>query len=222
MRAAGLLLSLAVLGMAMVRPQPSLGFTGSLSRAQITAAVRSGVTLVRQGRGYQAPGYLLFAERNTLGIRNGDSPVEAILVGTPYERLRYASYLAAFQGQSIGRLWADGLAHRNENVLQFIVFTHSNTSRDRNFLERISKGRLQLGRYVLTPSKAPEIFGPALDYYQVDGSGRQFRWLGSVTFRFDLSRLQGDRGLEDASGTFSFTDSGGTTRRYHVDLAHYR
>lgn len=208
---------LASVAMSVAAPQPSLAFTPVLNRTQIAAAVHSGALLFRQGRGYQAPRHVLFAEQNTLHIRKGEGPVEAILVGTPYERLKYASYLAAFQGRSMGLRSAQTIARQNANVLQFVVFAHGNGPRDRDFLRRISSGRLEFGRYVLRPSRTPEIFGPALDYYQIDGVGRQFRWLGSVTFRFDLSRLPPN----GTSGIFSFTDSQGSMRSYRVDLARY-
>jgi len=117
-------------------------------------------------------------------------------------------------------LWAYAVAQRLANVLQFIVFSHSDTSADRDFLRRVSNGRLEIGGDVLAPAGAPEVFGPALDYYQVDGRGRQFRWLGSVTFRFDLSPLH-LVAAHHASATFSFTDSDGSVRRYRVDFARY-
>lgn len=208
---------LVTLALAVACPQPSFGFAPVLNRTQIAAAVHSGATLFRQGRGYQAPHHVLFAEQNTLHIRKGEGPVEAILVGTPYERLKYASYLAAFQGRPMGLRSAQTIARQNANVLQFVVFAHGNGPRDRDFLRRISSGRLQLGRSVLRPSSAPVMFGPALDFYQIDGVGREFRWLGSVTFRFDLSRLP----PEGTSGIFSFTDSQGSLRSYRVDLTRY-
>lgn len=215
-------LLISIFAVAAMSPQQSLGFAPVLTRTQISAAMLSGVTLFRNGRGYQAPRYVLFAEQNTLHIRRGEGPIEAILVGTPFERLEYASYLATFQGERVALPWGQAMARRNDNVLQFIVFAHGDTAHDRKFLQRISNGRLQLDSHVLTPANAPEVFGPALDFYQIDGAGRQFRWLGSVTFRFDLSRLIASGAyLNKASGTFSFTDSDGSERRYHVDLARY-
>lgn len=215
-------LLVAACAVAAVPPQRSSAFTPILNHTQIAAAMLSGETLFRDGRGYQAPRYVLFAERNTLHIRKGEGPVEAILVGTPYERLSYATYLATFEGKRVALPWGQAMARRNENVIQFIVFSHGNTAQDRQFLQRVSNGRLQLGPYVLAPTDAPAIFGPAMDYYQIDGAARQFRWLGSVTFRFDLSRVHASGTyLDSASGTFSFTASDGSRRRYHVDLARY-
>lgn len=207
----------ASLVMVVAWPQPSSAFAPVLNPTQIAAAVHSGAMLFREGRGYQAPHHVLFAEQNTLHIRKGEGPIEAILVGTPYERLKYASYLAAFQGRPLGLQSAEHLARQNANVLQFVVFAHGSGPTDRDFLRRISSGTLRLGRYVLRPSGAPKVFGPAMDFYQIDGVGREFRWLGSVTFRFDLSAVR----QNGAPGLFSFRDSAGTMRKYRVDLARY-
>lgn len=203
--------------------QPSSGFAPTLSRAQITAAMQAGQALFREGRGYQAPHHVLFAGHDTLRIQKGQGPVEAIIVGTPYERVKYASYLQAFQGRGVSLPWAQSIAQRDANLVQFVVFAHGDSARDRNFLRRFSDGRLQLGRFTELTSPAPTTFGPALDFYNVDGSGRQFRWLGSATFRFNLSSLIA-HGFNAAhtAGTFSFTDSDGVSRHYRVDLTRYR
>jgi len=93
--------SLVAVIMASFLPLRSFALTRVLHPRQITAAMLNGETLFRDGHGYRAQHYILYAERNTLHIRKGIGPVEAILVGTPYERLRFASYLAAFQGQAV-------------------------------------------------------------------------------------------------------------------------
>lgn len=200
-------------------PRPSFAVTPVLQQRQIAAAMVAGESLAHDGRAYQARRYVLFAEKNTLHIRKGEGPVEAILVGTPYERLKFASYLATFQGEPVSLRWACAIARQLNNVLQFIVFAHSDTRSDQEFLHRLSHGRLQIGNEVLT-SGSPTIFGPALDYYQIDGIGRQFRWLGSVTFRFDLPHLHLD-GNKGRLVAFSFTDSDGLLRRYQLELRRY-
>jgi len=204
-------------------PAGAPAFTPALSQRQIRGAISAGRTLFQEGRGYQAPQHVLFARQNTLHIQRGQGPIEAILVGTPYERLKFASYLSAFEGRPMSLSHALSIVRQDRDVLQFIVFAHSNGAQDRNFLTRISQGKLQLAGHNIAASNPPARFGPALDFYDVDGAGRQFRWLGSVTFRFNLSQFSQQRSnLESSSGTFSFVDSQSTTRRYHIDLKRYQ
>lgn len=197
-------------------------FTPTLSQAQIADATHAGMRLSEQHHGYRASGSVLFDVADALQISKGQNPIEAILVGTPYERVRYASYLYVFQGLRLGADRARSIARGDANTVQLIVFAHSDTPLDRNFLNRFSNGSLQLGEHVIFASKPLSIFGPALDYYNVEGIGRQFRWVGSVTFRFDLGRLRA-RGFDvaDASGSFAFTDSEDARLKYPIDLSRY-
>jgi hypothetical protein len=209
--------------LAVALPCSARAFTPTLTQRQVRSAISEGRTLFQKGLGYQAPHHVLFARRNTLHIARGEGPVEAIIVGTPYERLKFASYLSTFEGRPMRLPEALSIVREDRGVLQLIVFTHSNGAQDRNFLTRVSNGTLQLAGHVIAALEPPSVFGPALDYYDVDGAGRQFRWLGSVTFRFNLSRFdQHGTNLENTSGTFSFVDSQGMVRRYHIDLKRYQ
>lgn len=200
---------------------PASAFVPSLNQTQISDATYAGRRLSEHHRGYRAPENVLFAAADSLQIRKRQSPIEAILVGTPYERVRYTSYLYAFQGLYFSAEQAQTIARDDANTVQFIVFAHSNTPQDRNFLNRFVNGRLRLGDHAVVTSK-PSVFGPALDYYNVEGVGRQFRWVGSVTFRFDLGRLRARRfNIANASGSFAFTDSEGERLKYPIDLSRY-
>ncbi|HET6895955.1 MAG TPA: hypothetical protein VFH72_11290 [Candidatus Baltobacteraceae bacterium] len=202
-------------------PEYALAFTPVLSRSQVAAATSDGQRMEKKQRGYQAPQNILFAAPDTLRIRVGQSPVDAIIVGTPYERLRYASYLRAFQGQPPSMRSAESTAAQDANVLQMVLFVHSSSAADRGFLQRYSSGALQFGNRVVRAERV-DTFGPALDYYDVDGAGRQFRFVGSVTFRFDLSGMRASGvDIATATGTFSFSDAHGVTRRYPIALSRY-
>jgi hypothetical protein len=202
-------------------PQCALAFTPVLSRSQIAAATFDGQRMEKNQRGYQAPQNILFAAPDTLRIRAGQSPIDAIIVGTPYERLRYASYLRAFQGQPPSMRSAESTAAQDANILQMVLFVHSSSALDRDFLRRYSSGVLQLDHHVVKAERM-QTFGPALDYYDVDGAGREFRFVGSVTFRFDLSGMRASGvDIATATGTFSFSDAHGVTRHYPIALSRY-
>lgn len=61
-------------------PEYALAFTPVLSRSQVAAATSDGQRMEKKQRGYQAPQNILFAAPDTLRIRVGQSPVDAIIV----------------------------------------------------------------------------------------------------------------------------------------------
>lgn len=200
---------------------PAVAFVPALDQGEIASIVRNGVWLEEHRRGYEANKNLLFAAANTLRIRKNQSPVEAIIVGTPSERLKYASYLASFQGERFNLDRARSIARQDADVVQFVVFAHSASTQDRQFLKRFGNARLRLGKHAIRSSMSTT-FGPALDYYDIDGFGRQFRWLGSVTFRFNLRALRASGvDISKATGAFSFTSSEGEKLQYMINLARY-
>ncbi len=188
----------------------------------IQEAADAGAAEVSRQHGYRAGAYVLWDDDDPLTIEPGEGQVEAVLVGTPFERLRYRSYLQNYQGKPFGPQDARQAAQGLENTVTFVVFAHSQgaTQEDRDFLQQFSDVTLEIeGGPTLTPAEI-DTFGPSQDFYTVAGKAAEFRYLGSLSLRFDLSGVEGD--VSAAQGTFSFTTPAGEARSFEVDFSRYR
>jgi hypothetical protein len=136
--------------------------------------------------GYVVKDYVLYDTRQPLTIPPGAGEVEAVIVGTPFERLRYASYLASLQGKPMTPQQSAALARELDESVHFVVFAHSPgvTEADRSFLERYTQVVFTLDTGESLAPLDSRVFGPARDFYIVPGSGRERRWLGTVTWKF--------------------------------------
>ena len=94
----------------------SLSMDAVLSPAEIQQAVQSGKSMVSPNNGYIAKPYVLH-EYNS-GIRiDPDSPVvDALTVATPYERVRYYSYLEAYQSKPVSQSAAQPKSPRTTRI----------------------------------------------------------------------------------------------------------
>jgi len=198
---------------------PARAIEPSLSADAVAAAIGDGRAMAARGEGYTIGEYLLFGIDDAFHISDDGQTIEAVAVGTPYERLRFHAYVLAHEGRPL----SDGdtaqflTAHRS--TLELVVFVHSRSMADREFMQHFGAGMLDAGGN----ARAAEVSStdPVLDsYYRPDGSVLK-RWLGVVTFRFDL---RDDAALAGAAApaTFSFTDDRGGVHRYALSLARYR
>ncbi len=207
-------------------PAVAVGFTPTLSPQDIEAARIAGAEAAdSKTHGYAVQDYLLYDVQQPLTIAPGEGEVEAVVVGTPFERLRYASYLASLQGTPMTASQAAETARKLNGTVHVIVFAHSPgvTERDRNFLSEFGAAQLTLEDKQPIRADDAQLFGPARDFYIVPGSGRERRWLGTVTWRFPLQPLiQQNVPIPSATGQLSFTDSTGRPYRFEVDLAKFR
>lgn len=195
--------------------------TPVLSARDTAQARAQGIAAAQRRRGYDDRAYQLFAVPDTLRIARGQGLVDAILVGTPYERTRYACYFAAFQQETCSPGQAQTIARGLRDTVAFIVFVHSRSDKreERNFLGTYRDAAIEAGgRRIAVMQTVP--FGPALDNYTMEDKGVVMRWVGSVTFRFDV-RSAG-RALERLHGTLVFRDESGREQRYPFDLSRYR
>ena len=192
----------------------------TLSPSAIADALGAGALQAGRGDGYAIGAYLLFSVDDALHIVKDDETVEAVVVGTPYERLRFHAYLRAHEGMPETATGAATFAAQSTGMLEFVVFVHSRTANDREFMQRFGAGILEAGGRS-HPATEVTRTDPALDaYYRPDGSVLK-RWLGQVTYRFDL-RGEEPAGTAATAAIFSFTDDAGAVHRYALIPARYR
>jgi hypothetical protein len=173
------------------------GFTPAAAQQ----AASDGVRLVRDHEPYGVTPWLLFQSGDPMRAIRGRAGIDAVIVETPYERVRYQAYLQALQGFSVPAAMVQMWRRQAENEAGFIIYAHSRSQLDRKFLQRFR------------PHPAV-IFGPSDDFFDV-GTFREERWVGSLTYRFRVRRCT------DA-GAFSFTGPYGTHYRLPYDLRAYR
>ena len=96
------LVAMPLLGMAIT--SPAFAFDASLSHAQVSQAVQAGQHEAQSTKhGFTVKQYVLFGVKDPLSITPGEGEVDAVIVGTPREMLRYRSYLASFQNEPLSR-----------------------------------------------------------------------------------------------------------------------
>jgi hypothetical protein len=189
------------------------------STASVAAAVADGRGMAARGEGYTIGAYLLFSVDDALRVIGDDQTIEAVAVGTPYERLRFHAYLLAHQGRPAAPADEAQFLAPYRGMLEFVVFAHSRASTDREFMQHFGGGTLESGG---TSRDAVHVSStdPAIDsYYRPDGTVVK-RWLGQVTYRFDL-RADAALAASAAPATFSFTDDRGAVHRYSLTPGSY-
>ena len=199
-------------------------FTPELSQKDIRAAVDSGNKMISPKHGYIVKDYVLFDVPDPLVITPDEGEVEAVIVGTPFERLQYSSYLTRYQGSDLTQAKAQQQARMLSNTVHFVAFAHapSGEEKDRNFLAKFSKATLTTGGDTLSAASV-DTFGPAKDFYTVQGKQTEFLWLGYVDYTFNLAPLAAQGvNLSQLQGTLKFSDSSGKAYSFKVDLSNYR
>lgn len=183
------------------------------SAARVAAATADGAAMERGGDGYTIAPYLLFGVSDALHISDDDAIVEAVTLGTPYERLRFAAYLRSHQGLPFDAHDADEEAAADDGRVALIVSVHSRTERDRDFMMHFGSGVLEGPDGTTLAATNVRVSAPVIDaYYRPDGAVLH-RWLGQVTYVFDL-RTNGPWATASAPLAFAFTDDRGKPHRY--------
>ncbi|MEJ2665502.1 MAG: hypothetical protein P8Z81_00115 [Deinococcales bacterium] len=209
----------------------ALAFSPTLSSAQVTSAVKQGQSLVSPKHGYPWKHYLLKQFDGGIDLTKSqmNAEIDAIAVGTPYERVRYQSYIDTYQGSPLTTKDANALASRYASTVQFIVFAHSPAvgAKYQDFLTKFGHATLDIQGGGTLEAAKQGTFGPARDFYDVtSGKGSvpepKFLWLGYVSYRFNLRPLakQGTN-VSNLKGTLTFTDSQGQKTSLTVDLGNY-
>ena len=106
------------------------GMDAVLNPSQLRQAVHAGSSMVGPTNGYVADPYVLHEYTNGIRIDPTSPLVDALTIGTPYERVRYYSYLEAYQRKPVIQANARKVEQQNANRLTIIAFTHSPVSVD--------------------------------------------------------------------------------------------
>ncbi|HEY5094871.1 MAG TPA: hypothetical protein VII69_07155 [Candidatus Eremiobacteraceae bacterium] len=199
------------------------GFEPKLSNADLLAAEKAGFESAAGHNGFPVSMYTVFARPDALTIAPGDGSVDAIIVGTPYERVSYASYVAAFQGHAPTATDLQGAA--TPYSIDVVVVGHSagKDADEQNFLTKYSGPILDVRGFGTLRPISKSIFGPTIDFYNLANKSHVLRWLGYNAYRFDLRPLT-KRGSDIAGlkATLRITDPYGRSYTEPVDLSKFR
>jgi hypothetical protein len=189
-----------------------------LGAASAGDAVAAGRAMADRGEGYRFGDYLLFSVDDALHVSDDGPTIEAIVLGTPYERLRYQAYLLEHQQLPFPAAAIDAFDAAHLGRLDVVIFAHSHTPDDRTFMQGYGAAVLDGPGNVHLQPAAAERTEPVRDvYYQPDGTF-VMRWLGQITFRFDLARA----GVAASPLRFSFRDDRDRLHEIAIVPARYR
>ncbi|WP_276957686.1 hypothetical protein [Allomeiothermus silvanus] len=234
------LLVLTALGLSL---GPALALQPVLTTEEIQRALKEGSAMNTPRNGYILGDYLLKEYNDGISLKPGDGEVDAIIVATPYERVRYFGYLESIQRKLVTETALNAVVERYKNKLTFVIFTHSpytvdqeveqwtkaygsskitdeeGKTRQRSYLDQYQEATLEVGGKTYTAK--PSVDGPYTDIFSIQGSRPQSRFLGLISYSFDLSDLAANAKISEV-GKFSFKDSQGqTTYSETVDLGKY-
>ena len=217
----------------------ALGMNAVLSSAELRQAMHAGSSMVSPTNGYMANPYVLHEYTNGIRIDPTSPLVDALTIGTPYERVRYYSYLEAYQKKPVLQAGAKKIEQQNANRLTIIAFTHSPVSVDaeleawqqtyvthdnkskpvqRTYLDDFKPATLTLDGKNVTSTIT--IQGPFQDAFSVKGSP-EFRYLGVIYYQFDLSAFA-KAGRITGVAQLQFKDPKGRSYTQQIDLSRYR
>ena len=220
----------------------ALAVQPTLSGQQVQRAIQEGTRMNTPSTGYMLGNYLLKEYNSGVSLTPGASEVDAVAVATPFERLRYYSYLEALQERTMTLPRARNILGQYQNKVGFVIFAHSPYTvdaetelfkqaygsssinengkvRQRSFLDQYGPATLIIAGKTYTAR--PVVDGPYTDIFSIQGSRPESHYLGLVNYSFDLSPLIKD-GKISGKGILRFKDSTGKTEyRLDVDLGKY-
>jgi hypothetical protein len=215
------MIAATIASLLVITSAPVAALEPALTAAEQQSAIRDGRAIAFAHQGYPVSTYTVFEVPDALAITPGGGYIDAVVVATPFERARYASYLAYFQQSSPS---SDEIARASRaDEVDFLIFAHSSANMDRGFLSGFRAAAISSGRSVQLTPVSHSTFGPTIDFYNVAGRGRQPRLVGFDTFRFDLRPLVA-RGVDVSRlrGTFAITDPYGRAYSLAFDLSKMR
>ncbi len=161
---------------------------------------------------------MLWDRQDTLRAVRGRADLDAVIVETPYERVRYEAYLQMLQGLPFGAAQLARWTREAGGRFGFIVYAHSRSSDDaeRSFLARYSPATVTYPNGTTLVANERAVFGPGPDFYDV-GTFRDTRFTGSLTYRFAAPH-----GACEPQGTLRFRDAYGRAYAFRFDLRRFR
>ncbi len=174
--------------------------------------------MAQRGEGYTFGSYVLYSSDDSMSVAGEKDPIEAIIVGTPYERLRFQAYLLAHQRKPFGGAVAANFASGQAGIIEFVIFLHGRSGQGPEFISQYGNAALADASGKQYAAEQTFRTTPMNDAYLGIGSSIVTRWLGQITYRFRL-----DPSISPESRlTFVFTDDRGAEHRYPLMLTKFR
>lgn len=168
-----------------------------------------------QSRGsYGVAPWVLYQSADPLRAVHARAGIDAVIVETPYERVRYEAYLDRLQGDRVTPEAVAKMRHDALPEIGFLVYAHSRSEDDRGFLAGFHSAFIIPSGGSRITNRQTVRFGPSDDFYDV-GTFREQRWVGSITYRFALKSCS-------QRGTLHFSDGYGRHYAFPFDLTRYR
>ena len=188
-----------------------------LSAASVNEAYTQGVTLgMREDQAYPLAPNAVYHTADTLRLEAANGDVDAVVIGTPWERVRYQSYLATIGGEEITPAQARERARLPDGSVAVLIFAHGSKPSDQDFISGFTGVTLKLGTTTTHPAEARRSGTSGSQYPDTPGEIGE-RFTGTITYIFHLTPAQ----LRN-SGTLSFTDPTGKVFRLPIRLSAYR
>ncbi|WP_189090720.1 hypothetical protein [Deinococcus ruber] len=188
-----------------------------LTSAAVQAAFQEGQKLGRESdQAYPFAPNAVYHTADTLRLDPANGDIDAVVIGTPYERIRYQGYVAAIGEDKIGAQEARTRANLPDGSVAVLIFAHGSKPEDQEFLSGIQGVTMRLGGATLTPV-ALRRSGTSLSQYPDTPGEIGERFTGTATYIFRLTPAQ-----YRASGTIRFTDATGKAFNIPVQLSKYR
>lgn len=163
---------------------------------------------------YRVAPWVLYQSKDPLRAVHGRAGIDAVIVESPYERVRYEAYLTALQGDKVTPSDVRRMRAQAASQIGFLVYAHSRTDMERAFLAQYRPATIALANGRVVRDDAIVRFGPSDDFYDV-GSFREERWAGSITYRFPIASCS-------ESGVLRLRDGYGRLYAFPFDLRKYR
>lgn len=170
--------------------------------------------MVRDHSAYSVSPWLLYQSADPLRAQHGRADIDAVIVETPYERVRYEAYLDALQGISVTPAAVRNMRAEAASRVGFLAYAHSRSELDRKFLAEFRPAYILLPNGTRQNDSEVVRFGPSDDFYDV-GTFREERWVGSIDYRFALVQCS-------ERGRLRMTDAYGRAYDFKFDLGRHR
>ena len=188
-----------------------------LSAASVGEAFTQGVKLgMREDQAYPLAPNAIYHTADTLRLEAANGDVDAVVIGTPWERTRFQGYLATIGGDKITAAQARERALLPDGSVAVLIFAHGSKPDDQDFISGFTGATLRLGAATLRPIESRRSGTSGSQYPDTPGEIGE-RFTGTVTYIFRLAPAQ-----LMSSGTLSFTDPTGKVFHLPVKLSAYR